>query len=82
MPGLYAKLNIFRPGIKRAICKINNFSIASGICPKYYCTQLGCTKTVVEKFSLSELKIEKIRFLTESPTKSFFGLEFLTLEIA
>ena len=34
-----------RPGIKSTICKINNFSIVISICPKYYCTQLSCTKS-------------------------------------
>ena len=33
-----------RPGIKVTICKINNFSIVTSICPKYHCTQLSCTK--------------------------------------
>ena len=33
-----------RPGIKVTILKINNFSIATSICPKYYCTQLRCAK--------------------------------------
>ena len=38
-------------------------------------------KSVVEKFSHSELKIEKIKFFTQSSTK-FFTLAFLTLEVA
>ena len=33
-----------RPDIKVAICKINNFSTVTSICPKYYCTQLSCAK--------------------------------------
>ena len=33
-----------RPDIKAAICKINNFSIVSSICPKYYCIQLSFAK--------------------------------------
>ena len=33
-----------RPGIKATICKINNFSIVTSICTKYYCTQLSCAK--------------------------------------
>ena len=37
--------NLFhRPGIKATISKINNFSIVTSICPKYYCTQLSCAK--------------------------------------
>ena len=40
-------------GIKATICKINSFSIVTSICPKY-CLVL---KTVVEKFSISELKL-------------------------
>ena len=32
---------------------------------------LSCAKTVVEKFSFSKLKIEKIFFFTQSPTKIF-----------
>ena len=34
-----------RPGIKATLkttlCKSNNFSIVTSICPKYYCTQLS-----------------------------------------
>ena len=26
------------PGIKATICKMNNFSIVTSVCPKYYCT--------------------------------------------
>ena len=33
-----------RPGIKVTILKTNNFSVATSICPKYYCTQLSCAK--------------------------------------
>ena len=33
-----------RPDIKVTILKFNNFSIATSICPKYYCTQLSCAK--------------------------------------
>ena len=33
-----------RPGIEVTILKINNFFIATSICPKYYCTQLSCDK--------------------------------------
>ena len=33
-----------RPGIKATICKIENFSIVTSICPKYYCSQLSCAK--------------------------------------
>ena len=38
-------------------------------------------KAVVEKFSFSELKIETVKFFTQSPTK-IFALALLTLEIA
>ena len=38
-------------------------------------------KTVVEKFSFSELKIEKIKLFTRSLTK-FIPLVFLMLEVA
>ena len=34
-------------------------------------TQLSCVKKVVEKFSFSELKIEKVIFFTQSPTNIF-----------
>ena len=68
---IYVKLIIFPHGVKAAICKIKNFSIVTGICPKYYCTQLSCAEIFVEKFSFSELKIEKIKFFTQSPTKIF-----------
>ena len=60
-----------RPGIKATICKINNFSIVTSIYPKYCCTQLSFAKTVVEKFSFSGLKIEKVAVFTQSPTKTF-----------
>ena len=33
-----------RPSINVTILKINNFSVVTSICPKYYCTQLSCTK--------------------------------------
>ena len=33
-----------RPDIKVTILKINNFSTATSICPKYYFTQLSCAK--------------------------------------
>ena len=33
-----------RAGIKVIICKINNFSIVTSICPKYYCAQLNCAE--------------------------------------
>ena len=33
-----------RPGMKVAILKIRNVSIATSICPKYYYTQLSCAK--------------------------------------
>ena len=38
-----------RPGIKVTILKINHFSIATSICPKYYCTQLTCAKKSCEE---------------------------------
>ena len=38
-------------------------------------------KTVVDKFSFSELKIEKVKLFSQSPNK-IFVLEFLTLDIA
>ena len=56
---------------KTTIRKISSFSIVTGICPKHYCTQLSCAKTVAEKFSFSELKTEKIKFFTQRPTKFF-----------
>ena len=37
-----------RPGIKVTICKINNFSIATSICPKHNSV---VPKPVVENFS-------------------------------
>ena len=44
-----------RPDIKATVGKINNFSVVTSICPKYYSTQLSCLE-VVKKFSFSELK--------------------------
>ena len=41
-----------------------------------YCAQLSCAKTVVEKFSFSELKIEKVKFFTQSLTKIFYTRVF------
>ena len=38
-----------RPGIKGTLCKINNFSLVTNICPKHYCTQLGCAKSSCEE---------------------------------
>ena len=38
-------------------------------------------KTVAEKFSFSEPKIEKVKFLLRVQPK-FFALAFLTLEVA
>ena len=60
-----------RPGMKVTILKIKIFSIATSICPEYCYTQLSCAKKIVEKFSFNELKIEKVRFFTGSPTKTF-----------
>ena len=42
------------------------------MCPKYYCTQLSCAKTVVEKLSFSEPKIEKVKFFTQGQNKVFY----------
>ena len=39
-------------------------------------------KTVVEKFSFSELKIEKVKFFTKSSTNTLFAVAFLMLEVA
>ena len=53
---------------------ISNFSIVTSICPKSHCTQLSCVKVVsrvLEKFSFSELKIEKVVEFTQSSTKFF-----------
>ena len=38
-------------------------------------------KTVVKKFSFSELKIKKVKFFTQHPTK-IFALAFLKLAVA
>ena len=38
-----------RPVIKETMLKINNFSIATSICSKYYCTQLSCVKKSSEE---------------------------------
>ena len=63
---------------------ITIFSNVTSICPNYYSTKLSChvPKEVVDKFSFSELKIEKLKFFTQSPIPKFFGLTFLTLEVA
>ena len=54
----------------------SNFLIVTWIYPKYYCTQLRCIKTIVEKFSFSELKIEKAKFFTQSSIKFFLQERF------
>ena len=55
----------------QSICKINNFPNVTSICPKLYCTQLSCAKKVAEKFTFNELKIERVKFFTQSPAKIF-----------
>ena len=35
------------------------------------CSQLSCAKTVVEKFTFSELNIEKVKLFTQSSTIIF-----------
>ena len=60
-----------RPGIKAPICKMNNFSIFTSICLKYYCTQLSCGKNNYEELILSEPKFEKVNISNQSPTKIF-----------
>ena len=37
-------LPMFQILIFLSICKLNNFSNVTSICPKYYCTQLSCAK--------------------------------------
>ena len=42
------------------------------ICPKYYCTQLYYYTIVPKRsFSFNKLKIEKVKFFTQSPIKIF-----------
>ena len=43
-----------RPGIKLTLLKINNFSIATSICLKYYCTQLSWAKKSCGEIYLHE----------------------------
>ena len=52
---------------------ITNFSNVTSICPKYYCTQLSCqvTKKIAEKFSFSELIIEKVTFFYSQSDQNF-----------
>ena len=33
-----------RPGINVTILKIKNLSVVTSLCPKYYCTQLSCSR--------------------------------------
>ena len=66
--------NFDRLSVKTTIYKINFFSIFTSTCPKYYCTQFV---PVAEKFSFSNLKIEKVKFLTQDPTK-ISALAFFT----
>ena len=53
------------------MCKIKNFAIVTSICPKYHVHNKVVQKTVVQKFSFSELKIEKVILFTQSSTKIF-----------
>ena len=68
-------------GIKTTICKINNFSIVTSICPKYDVCNEVVPKIAVEKFSFSKLKIEKAKYLLRVQ-KKISVLVFLTLEVA
>ena len=67
-------------GIKATICKIINFSVVISI---YHIIVHNSVvpKTVAEKLSFSELKIEKVKLFSQSSTKNFV-LAFLTLEVA
>ena len=58
-------------GLKGAICKITDFSVITSICPNYHVHNLVVRKTVAEKFSFSELNIEKVKLFTYSSTKIF-----------
>ena len=58
-------------GIKTTICKINNFSVVTSICPKQHLHHEVVPKTVVETICFSELKIEKVKLFTQSSTKIF-----------
>ena len=75
--GLFSKFTFLR--LKVAYELLSNFqrqlyvklTIVASICPKYHVHNYVVPKTVVEKFSFSELKIEKVKFFTQSPTKIF-----------
>ena len=56
-------------GIKATICKINNFSFLTSICPNYYCRRLSCAKTVMDKFSFNELTQSSAKFFCISVFK-------------
>ena len=62
--------------VSKFLTIFSNFLIVTRIYPKYYCTQLRCIKTIVEKFSFSELKIEKAKFFTQSSFKIFLQERF------
>ena len=60
------------------MCKINNFSVVTSIYPKYHAHNQVVPKTIVDKFSLREIKIENLNYLIR--VKPNFGLVFfLTL---
>ena len=45
------------------MCKINNFSVVTSIYPKYHAHNQVVPKTIVDKFSFSEIKIENLNYL-------------------
>ena len=57
-----------RPSIKAAICKMNNLLVLSVSALNTIVHKKVVPKIVVEKFSLSALKIEKVTFSPPSPT--------------
>ena len=58
-------------GIKATICEINNFPIVTSIYLNIVVHNWVEPKTFVEKFSFCELKIEKVKILTQNLTKFY-----------
>ena len=70
-----------RPDIKATIWKLTIFLLLLIPALNTIVHNQVVPKTVVKKFSFSKLKIEKVKFFTQSPT-NFVELAFLTLEVA
>ena len=60
-----------RPVIRATILKLKNFLLLPVSALNTILVNEVVPKTVVEKFSFSELEIEKVKFFFQGPTKMF-----------